>query len=388
MKNNLKIAWRFIESNKAQTTLIALGIALGVTVQLFLGLLINNLNDNLLNKTIGSSSQITITSKNDDKVINYYDEIISDIKINEQGKITNIMGVLDNPVIVDNSGVNKSLLIRGMEYSESNDIYGITENIIEGEFPSTENGVLIGKGVSEELGLKTNDEFKIQSPGVDAKTVVVSGIVDLKVKNLNNTWVITSLDSAEKLFNQEGKVTSVEMQIDMKSIFEADEITANIASYIPEELEMTNWKNDNESLLDALTGQKASSLTIQVFITISVTMSIAGVLAISVLQKSKQIGILKAMGIKDKSAASIFVLQGLIFGVIGAIVGTALGVTFFKIFTVVVKTADGSPLVQGNMYYGFIAISLCVSILASVLASVLAAKNSLKLDPIDIIRNN
>lgn len=388
MKNNLKIAWRFIKSNKAQTTLIALGIALGVTVQLFLGLLINNLNDNLLNKTIGSSSQITIMSKNDDKVINDYNEIINDIRIKEEGKITNIMGVLDNPVIVDNSGVNKTLLIRGMDYSASNDIYGITENIIEGKFPSTENTVLIGKGVSEELGLKVNDEFKIQSPGVEEKTVVVSGIVDLKVKNLNNTWVITSLDSAAKLFNKEGKVTSVEMQIDKNYIFDADEITANITSYIPEELEMTNWKNDNESLLDALTGQKASSLTIQVFITISVTMSIAGVLAISVLQKSKQIGILKAMGITDKSAASIFVLQGLIFGVIGAVVGTALGVTFFKIFTVVVKTADGNPLVPGNMYYGFIAISLCISILASVVASILAAKNSLKLDPIDIIRNN
>ncbi|MGL5353875.1 MAG: ABC transporter permease, partial [Clostridium sp.] len=345
-------------------------------------------NDNLLDKTIGGTSQITITSESTDKFIEDYSNIVNDIKTNNKDNITNIMGVLDNPVLVDNDGVNKSLLIRGMDYTESNDIYGISKNIIEGEFPSIENGVLIGKGISEELGLKVNDEFKIQSPGIQEKIVVVTGIVDLKVKNLNNMWVLTSVDNAGKLFGQEGKVTSVEMQIEKKYIFEADEITANIESYMPEGLKMTNWKNDNESLLDALSGQSTSSLTIQTFITISVTMSIAGVLAISVLQKSKQVGILKAMGITDKSAASIFVLQGLIFGVIGAVVGSILGISFFKLFTVVVKTADGNPLVPGNMYYGFIAMSLCISILASVIASVLAAKNSLKLDPIDIIRNN
>ena len=113
-------------------------------------------------------------------------------------------------------------------------------------------------------------------------------------------------------------------------------------------------------------------------------MSIAGVLAISVLQKSKQIGILKAMGIKNKAAASIFLLQGLIFGVIGTTIGTALGITLFKIFNIVVKTSDGSPLVPGNMYFGFIAIS----ILLSIAASIIAAGESLKLDPMDIIRNN
>ena len=117
-------------------------------------------------------------------------------------------------------------------------------------------------------------------------------------------------------------------------------------------------------------------------------MSIAGVLAISVIQKSKQIGILKAMGIRNRSAAAIFILQGLIFGVVGALSGGILGITLFKIFTVMVKTSDGSPLVPGNMYYGFILMSIVISILAAVLASIIAAKKSLKLDPIDIIRNN
>lgn len=386
MRNNFKIAYRFIKSNKAQTILIALGIALGVTVQLFLGLLINNLNDNLLNKTIGNTSQITVSSK--DKGISNYHEIIANIKDKEEDKITNIMGVLDNPAIVEEGDSNKSILVRGLDLSKENDIYDLTNKISEGKFPENENEVLIGKGISEDLNLKVDDELVFSSPSIGEKKVKVTGIVDLKVKGMNDSWVITTLTNSQKIFSKEGEVSSIEMKINNDYVFESDEISKNISSYIPSDLDIVNWKEDNESLLDTLSGQKTSSITIQVFIIISVTMSIAGVLAISVIQKSKQIGILKAMGIKDRSAATIFILQGLIFGVVGAFAGGVLGITLFKIFTVMVKTSDGSPLVPGNMYYGFILMSIIISILAAVLASIIAAKKSLKLDPIDIIRNN
>lgn len=389
MSINFKIASRFMKSNKAQTTLISLGIALGVAVQIFLGLLINNLNDNLLNKTIGSSSQITITSQNkEDKIIKDYGNIVEDIKSNEGNTITDLLTILDTPALVNNGDSNESILVRGLNYSEDNDIYDIKNKITEGEFPTNNGDVLIGTGVSNSLNLNIGDEFTLITSNNNETLVKVSGIVDMQVKALNDSWALTSLESAQNLFNQDNSITTIEMKIDMDKIFDADTIAANISTYIPENLNITNWKEDNGSLLDALSGQKSSSLTIQVFIIISVTMSIAGVLAISVLQKSKQIGILKAMGIKNKAAASIFLLQGLIFGVIGTTIGTALGITLFKIFNIVVKTSDGSPLVPGNMYFGFIAISILLSIASSIIAAGVAARKSLKLDPMDIIRNN
>lgn len=389
MSINFKIASRFMKSNKAQTTLISLGIALGVAVQIFLGLLINNLNDNLLNKTIGSSSQVTIASQNkEDKIIKDYGNIVEDIKSNEGNTITDLLTILDTPALVNNGDSNESILVRGLNYSEDNDIYDIKNKITEGEFPTNNGDVLIGTGVSDSLNLSVGDEFTLITSNNNETLVKVSGIVDMQVKALNDSWALTSLESAQNLFNQDNSITTIEMKIDMDKIFDADTIASNISTYIPENLNITNWKEDNGSLLDALSGQKSSSLTIQVFIIISVTMSIAGVLAISVLQKSKQIGILKAMGIKNKAAASIFLLQGLIFGVIGTTIGTALGITLFKIFNIVVKTSDGSPLVPDNMYFGFIAISILLSIAASIIAAGVAARKSLKLDPMDIIRNN
>ena len=144
------------------------------------------------------------------------------------------------------------------------------------------------------------------------------------------------------MFNEKGKVNSIEMKLYNNQIFNADTIANSIKTTLPSTLAITNWKESNANLLSALSGQSSSSMTIQVFIIISVAMSIAGVLAVSVMQKSKQIGILKAMGIKNRSAASIFIYQGLILGVIGAVVGAILGVGMFEIFSHAVKSDRGT----------------------------------------------
>ena len=82
-------------------------------------------------------------------------------------------------------------------------------------------------------------------------------------------------------------------------------------------LKITDWKAQNASLLSGLQGQSISSLMIQIFIVVSVVIAIASILAITVFQKSRQLGILKAMGIKDRQASLIFIYEGLIIGVIG-----------------------------------------------------------------------
>jgi lipoprotein-releasing system permease protein len=95
-----------------------------------------------------------------------------------------------------------------------------------------------------------------------------------------------------------------------------------------------NWKNQNEQLLSGLQGQSISSLMIQIFIVVAVVIAIASILAITVFQKSRQLGILKAMGIKDRSASLIFIFEGLIIGLIGATIGVGLGIGLFYGFVI------------------------------------------------------
>lgn len=126
---------------------------------------------------------------------------------------------------------------------------------------------------------------------------------------------------------------------------------------------------------------------IQVFVMISVLLGIASILAITVVQKSKQIGILKAMGIKDKDSSLIFLFRGLLLGVLGAILGVALGLLLAFTFTKFALNPDGTPVVPLFIDPMFITFSAVIAVAASVIAALIPARNSSKLSPIEVIRN-
>jgi len=126
---------------------------------------------------------------------------------------------------------------------------------------------------------------------------------------------------------------------------------------------------------------------IQVFVTISVVLGIASVLAITVIQKSRQIGILKAMGVKDRTASLIFLSQGFILGIFGAIGGVLLGLLLTFAFTTFALDPDGNPVIPLLIDPQFIGISALVAIVSASLASVIPARKSTKISIIEVIKN-
>jgi lipoprotein-releasing system permease protein len=170
-------------------------------------------------------------------------------------------------------------------------------------------------------------------------------------------------------------------------VFQADVIAAQIESYLAnDEIKVDNWKELNEDLLSGLDGQRISSTIIQAVIILSVVIAIASVLAISVLQKSRQIGILKAMGIKDLAASLIFIYQGLLIGLVGSVLGIALGLGLLYAFNTFTTNPDGAALIDLYIEYDFIIRSWLIAVLASTLAGLIPARKSLQLNPIDVIR--
>jgi len=210
-------------------------------------------------------------------------------------------------------------------------------------------------------------------------------VFDLSVASLNKSWVITTLGTAQSMFSMGDKVTGIDMQVD--DVFAADTLGTSIRGILGSDLKVDNWKDQNAQLLSGLSGQSVSSLMIQVFVMISVLLGIASILAITVVQKSKQIGILKAMGIKDSTASLIFLFQGLLLGIGGAILGVILGLLLAFVFTKFALNPDGTPVVPLYVDYRFIAISALIAVGASTLAALIPARKSSKLDPIEVIRN-
>lgn len=383
MKLALKIAWRFLTSSKGQTILIVLGIAIGVSVQVFIGSLIAGLQQSLLDTAVGRSSQITIRPSERDGRIADYELIMQDIKTAES-EVTAISPVVDSSAFILANDSTFPILMRGFEFDSADGIYKINESIIEGSLPSGDE-VLAGKEFVEEAALKLNDTVTILTPQGSTREVTISGIFDLGVTTLNKNWALAETSLVQSIFDYGDEVTAIEAQV--TDVFTADVIADRIAATLPNSLKVENWKVLNASLLSGLNGQSISSLMIQIFVLVSVVLGIASVLAISVAQKSRQLGILKAMGIRDRIASLIFLVQGFILGVFGSILGVGMGLGLALAFTKFAVNPDGTPVIDLFIDPQFIVLSALIALLSATLAALIPARSSSRLQPIEVIRN-
>ena len=373
-----EIAYRFLTSSKSQMVLISLGIAIGVSVQVFIGSLIFGLQESLIDATVGSSPHITIVNDEKNKPIKDYQELEKELKDNSDLKYVSI--VYDNNAFIIDEETTYPVLVRGFNYQDADKIYNFSEQLVEGAKPS-ENEIIIGLDLIENLELEVNDLLVIETAFGLEKEVTIVGVFDLGITSLNETWVVTDQKTALAIFDEEDQITAIEIQI--ADVFAAREIAKDIET----ELTVNNWKDANEQLLSGLNGQSVSSLMIQIFVMISVLLAIASVLIISVVQKRRQLGILKAMGINNADSVKIFLFQGFLLGVAGATLGVVLGISLIYMFSIFAVESDGSALVEVVINYQFIALSWLIAITAACLASIIPALASKNLSPIEVINN-
>lgn len=387
MKLAFKIALRFLKSSKGQTLLIILGIAIGVSVQIFIGTLIQGLQKSLVNTTIGNSSQITIVSTLNDKTIKNWQDKAKSVS-NYDNRIIAVSPSVDQPGFLKVGGKTQSVLVRGLQWDNAEKIYSIKKALYQGSLPISKNQVIIGRELKKEINVNKGDKINITTPSGAKSDYTITGFYDLGVASLNKTWVLTDIDTVQQNFSLGRRITSIEMQVDAKDVFNADKVAEIVKTKLKDDtVKVENWKSQNAQLLSGLSGQSVSSLMIQVFVLISVILGISSVLAISVVQKSKQIGILKAMGIKDKIASEIFLFQGLLLGVAGGILGIIFGIGLLAGFTKFALNSNVNPIVPLFVDYKFIAISCLIAILSATLAAVIPARNSSKLEPMEVIKN-
>lgn len=387
MRIAFQIAVRFLSSNKGQTILIALGIAIGISVQIFIGSLITDLQKSLVDTTIGNAAQISVVSDADDRLIEKYEPIAA-AALRREPRLTAISPVLDQPGLIIDGDRSNSILMRGFDFARAEQVYEFSERLVLGRLPERDSQAVIGVDLAKELGVQPGDLIEVTVLGGIKKSFTLVGVFDLEVQSVNKSWFLANLEAVQDLFATGDAVTAIEIQIGPDEVFEADLISEKLTPILNDpELELTNWKVQNASLLSGLNGQSVSSYMIQFFVVVSVVLGIASVLAISVLQKSKQIGILKAMGIKTRQSSLIFLFQGLILGLIGGILGLIIGLGLSISFTIFAVRPDGSPVVPLFIDRNFLLLSFGLAVVASTLAALVPARKSARLDPIEVIRN-
>lgn len=382
MRTAIVIAWRFLTHAKGQSVLIAVGIAIGISVQVFIGSLITGLQAGLIDAAIGRNTQITVTSDQRGGTIADGLALIGVIE-NADPDILNVSAVADaNGFLRGSDGGDFPILLRGFDIGKADGIYRLSEALVSGALPG-ENEVLVGVSLAEEAAI--TDTVTLATPRGSTREASVSGVFDLGTAALNERWIISDLRFAQEMFGYGQELTAIEMQV--RDPFRADVIALTLSQTLPQGLRVADWKSQNGQLLSGLNGQSVSSLMIQIFVLFSVVLAIASVLAISVLQKSKQLGILKAMGIQNRDASLVFLFEGFLLGAAGAILGVSLGLGLGYAFERFAVNPDGTPVVALLLDARFIALSAGIAVVSATLASLIPARRSARLDPMEVIRN-
>ena len=393
---SLRVALRFLIEGKNQSFFIIFGIAVGVSVIIFIGAIITSLQFNLIEQTLGNSAHITISESGD---------IFKDIKVTSRfGIIENqiekavdfqdwrpILGFLEqkklftaiSPVLEGNGflvkgGEDAPIALRGVELERANLIYQISQRIIKGNDVLEGNQILIGKDLANDFQLNPGDIVVIALANNVREKFSIQGIFDFENESINRNWIFIDLKRAQKLLDKETYISKIELQI--KDVFTADNISQELSNQL-KTLKIDNWKEQNAQLLNALSSQSFSNYIIQIFVLLAVTLGISSVLGITVIQRSRELGILKALGIKNSGARMIFIFQGGILGLLGAFLGALLGLflvisftNFVSVFSIEIRPSQ-------------MILVIIITTLASIFSAVIPANSSAKMNPIEVIRN-
>jgi lipoprotein-releasing system permease protein len=379
----VKIALRFLSSSKYQTVLIMVGLGIGIAVQIFVGSLLQNLQAGFLDEFTGDSAHVTVLPDGDNLTISDWEAMVHDVETVDG--VSYISASADFPALMTSGQKSSSVLVRGFDFQKADKIYEINEALYDGRLPDNSSELMVGLEQAEEFSLKLNDRVTLVTADTRTVDFWVAGLFDFGTPAVNERWVLMTLEASQTLFMVGNTVTSIEIQVE--DVFAADSIADTVASKLPAEgIAVENWIDNNPDFFSALNAQGASSYMIQTFVLMSVVIGIAAVLSISVVQKSRQIGILKAMGIKDRSSSQVFMFMGLFLGIGGAVVGVSLGSVLFYGFVQAISS-DGDSIIKANFNFTFILGSGVVAVLSALFASLIPALKSSRLNPIEVIRN-
>jgi lipoprotein-releasing system permease protein len=401
---DLLVAFRFLREGRGQTALILFGITMGIAVQVFLNSLIVGLQRSLVDRTVGKAPHITASMPDvvpEASRTAAGDELVLTRIVTNEGAVDQIRGWRPvvaqlekigafssiNPVARGSGFIlqgEKSLpvVLQGFDLEAADALYDIRSRMTDGRFEVGGNTVLVGKELASRLRVGVGGSIRVTVPSGATDIFPVAGIFDLESQPANETWVIISRSRAQILFDLDNGMTEIELQV--PDVFTAADLARGLRAGFPE-LKWLSWQESNAALLSALRSQSSSSYMIQVFVLLSVTLGIASVLAVSVVQKARQIGILKAIGTLTRSVSRIFLVQGAVLGFTGSVLGTLGGWLLIRMFTAVRSEAGGGfPI---TVEFGAVALSVAVATAAGTLAAFIPARRAAKLNPIEVIRN-
>lgn len=398
------VAVRFLREGRAQTILILLGIGVGVGVIVFLSALINGLQDSLIERTLGTQPHVILRMPDDavrpmkkagadELVMSRLEEPAQRLRsilrwqqtLDEAAgnpRVTAVAPLVSGAAFALRGNANKSIALRGIDPERYRAIIDLPARLIEGTYELAGDEALIGVELAKDFGLETGDKVRLTTAGGKSEVFLIKGVFDVGNKDLNERWVFVPIRAAQTLLDLTGGISSIEVKV--REIFDAEGVAQELGRVTG--LSAESWMKLNTQLLIGLRSQSASSVMIQVFVIVAVALGITSVLVVSVVQKSREIGILKAMGTTTGRVTRIFLLEGAILGLAGSALGLMIGSGLALFFGSLAKNPDGSATFPVALTLVLFARSALVATTVGLLAAVIPARRAAQLDPAEVIR--
>ena len=371
---SLRIAARFLKSSPGQSALIISGIAVGIATQIFVGSLITSLQADLLDAAVGSSPHITLRASDGATISTYFAE---DAEATEP-RISTAIAVRTFSAIYASGGESVPLAVTGADAADLDSIYGLSERITAGSYRLEADEALVGMRFSETYDVGPGDALEVLLPDGQRASYEIAGVFDLGQGTANERFAFVGATTAAGALGMNDDECSA-IQVQLTDPFDSAEVAPVLAEAFG--VESLDWQAENEELLSGLAAQSGSSIMIQVFVLVAVALGIASTLAISAVQKTRQIGILKAIGMGDSAAGRIFLWQAALLGAGGTLGGIGLGYGLIWGFSLAPVPFSIRPEPT------FIAISAAIGVSVALASSVIPARSTSRLDPIEVIQS-
>ena len=393
------IAVRFLREGKVQSTLILVGIGVGVAVIVFLTALITGLQGNIIQRTLGTQAHIKVQPPEERNRILApaagIEQLVLENKraqrlrsINNWQQVRDVLDTLprvkavspliSGPAFARRGEALESVALVGIDAPRYQRIIPIQDDIVAGAFRIGAGEAVIGKQLASDLGMRVGDKLRLDGGQGRESVVNVAGIFELGVRELDARYVYLDMKQAQSLLNLPGAATVIDLTVD--DIFDAQEIAARIARLTG--LKAESWMETNGQLMNALRSQSLSTRMISAFVALSVALGIASVLTVSVVQRTREIGILRAMGTRRQQMLRVFLVQGALLGLAGSFLGALAGYGLVAAFN-----TFGPKLFYIPVKPWLPLAATALATLTGILAAAVPARRAAALDPVEAIRH-
>jgi ABC-type lipoprotein release transport system permease subunit len=395
----LRLAWRNIWRHRRRTVIIVLAMGLSLGMMMFYDGLMDGFNNAIAGnavRVLGGNIQVHAAGYREKVDSNPLLPLTDDLAVVKaalfQPDVVAAARRIQTGGLVSNSEGSFPLNIIGIEPEAEAPVSLIAEHIVDGRYlePTDEDSILIGKGLADALALKVGDRITMVGSDIHKqnrqRTMTVIGIYDVGIPSIEKGTLYISLTEAQNLFNLPGQ--STEVQITMKKVGKESAVVAALTPLLPN-YEVESWSKNYPELSNAV-GRKNIVMDIfSVIIVMIAGIGILNLLLMAIYERTREIGLLGAMGLKPRHVATIFILEGMLIGFVGVFAGMAMGLainlSLMQVgmdYSQFAGITDYMALISGRVYptlgvsklFGRAVIMLVIAALAALIPAIIASR--------------